>query len=207
MNPLDARQRMNSLYIVKLGVALCVAGSLMAACGGSSGSNSSTPAAGSSAGASVPVSLGGSGQVLPVTSNPIDNPSTNDVLAIDSVLVENNVDASGAAVDDHLEIALSNRGQADLTGIEVFYTFTDPTAGVSESYYAALPDSFVVPAGGRAVAHFDNTGAVGHFPENEFSLYRTSLNALDVTVVVSAPDAAVQTLSVQKDAGGDETAD
>ena len=55
--------------------------------------------------------------------------------------------------------------------------------------------------------HFDNTGAPDHFAVNDFSLYATSANALDVTVEVSAADAAVQTASVQKDAGGAETAD
>ena len=43
--------------------------------------------------------------------------------------------------------------------------------------------------------------------DRDFSLYATSANALDVTVVVSAADAAPQTATVQKDAGGTETAD
>lgn len=37
-------------------------------------------------------------------------------ITIDSVLVENNVDASGATVDDHLEIAVTNSGSAELAG-------------------------------------------------------------------------------------------
>ena len=45
------------------------------------------------------------------------------------------------------------------------------------------------------------------FPVNEFSLYSTDTNALNVTVTVSAADAAIQTITVKKDAGGPETAD
>jgi hypothetical protein len=146
--------------------------------------------------------------VLPVAANPIVNNASAQTLAISSVLVENNADpTSGATVDDHLEIALKNTGSKELTGFEVYYSFTDPTAGTSESYYAKLPASFTIPAGGSRTVHFDNTGAPDHFPENQYSLYRTSKNALDVSVTVSANGAAVQTATVKKDAGGAEQAD
>ena len=39
---------------------------------------------------------------------------------------------------------------------------------------------------------------------NKFSLYYTSKAALDVSVTVSATDAAVQTVTVKKDPGGAE---
>ena len=42
---------------------------------------------------------------------------------------------------------------------------------------------------------------------NEFSLYYTDTNALDVSVNVSATYAAIQTTTLQKDADGAETAD
>ena len=161
----------------------------------------------SSAPASEATAVGATGQVLPVASNPVDNPSTVDAFTIDSVLVENNEDADGNAVDDHLEISVTNTSTTDLGGFEVYYTFDDPTDQISESYYAELPSSFTVPAGGTRVIHFDNTGAPDHFPVSDFSLYATSVNALDVTVFVSATDAAPQTATVQKDAGGNETAD
>jgi hypothetical protein len=179
---------------------------MVAACGASSGSSSTSPSPAdpTAISAGAPDSAG---PVLPVSSNPITNTSTVAALAIDSVLVENNADSSGTAVTDHLEIALANTGDSDLTTFEVFYTFADPTTGVSESYYSQLPAGFTIPAGGARVAHFDNTGAIDHFPVNEFSLYSTDTNALDVTVVVSAADAAVQTATIQKDAGGPETAD
>ena len=82
-----------------------------------------------------------------------------------------------------------------------------PTASVSESYYLALPASFTIASGSSRVIHFDNSGAPDHFAVNDFSLYTTSVNAFDVTVEVSAANAAVETTSVQKDAGGAETAD
>lgn len=203
-----------------LAAGLLAGGTALAACGGSSGS--ATPA--STASAPTAVSTGDTtgnppvvtsigtaasngGPVLPITDNPITNTSTVQALTIDSVLVENNVDAAGKAASDHLEIALSNTGTAELTAFEVYYTFTDPTTNTSESYYAQLPASFTIPAGGTRIAHFDNTGAVDHFPVSEFSLYYTDTNAMDVTVTVSATDTAVQTTTIQKDAGGPETAD
>lgn len=171
----------------------------LAACGGTSGS-SSTPTAAVTA-------APGAGPVLPVKDNPISNTSTAQVLTIDSVLVENNVDTAGAAVTDHLEISLTNTGTMDLTGLEIFYTFDDRTTGLTESYYAKLPDTFTIAAGSTRIAHFDNTGAADHFPVSDFSLYSTDTNALDVTVTVSATDAAIQIATVTKDAGGPETAD
>jgi hypothetical protein len=145
--------------------------------------------------------------ILPVDKNPIVNTSTVQALVVDSVLVENNVGPDGNDTDDHLEVALSNSGPDELTGFEVFYTFSDPKTGDAESYYVKLPESFTIPAGEKRVAHFDNTGATDHFPVNDFSLYFTDTNALDVTVDVSAAGAAVASATVKKDAGGVEEAD
>ena len=179
-----------------LAVGLFSGVAALAACGSSSGSGSSKPTTRPSG-----------GQVLPVTANPINNASTNATMSIQSVLVENNADADGKATSDHLEIAITNTGATELGGFEVFYTFTDPTTAVSESYYAKLPDTFTIAAGATRIAHFDNTGAADHFPVNDYSLYYIDTNALDVSVVVSAADAAVQTAILQKDAGGAETVD
>lgn len=184
-------------------IAMAVAaGMALSACGGATAATSPVPAAGDTTTTPPPA-----GPVLPVTMNPIVNTATAQDLRIDSVLVENNVDGSGNPVDDHLEIAVTNTGATELGGFEVYTTFADPTAGTSESYYTALPDTFTIPAGGSRTIHFDNTGATDHFPVNEFGIYATSLNALDVTVEVSAHGAAPQTATVQKDAGGEETAD
>ena len=175
---------------------------VLAACSGtSSDPNASAPAASASAGTSD------TGPVLPVAENPITNSATAKTLGIDSVLVENNVDAAGNATDDHLEVALGNSGADPLTTFEVYYTFTDPKTSQTESYYVALPADFTIPAGGQRVAHFDNTGATDHFAVNEFSLYATDTNALEVSVMVSAEGAAPVTSDIAKDAGGAETAD
>ncbi len=147
------------------------------------------------------------GVVLPVPSNPIVSTATAKTLTIESVLVENNVDAANKATSDHLEIALRNTATTDATSVEVFYTLTDPTAGATENYYTKLPADFTVPAGGMRVLHFGDSSQTDHFPVNKFSLYYTSKNALDVSVTVSAKDAAVQTFTVSKDAGGAEAAD
>ncbi len=190
---------------LRFGVLLAVATAALAACG----SGSSPGSAGGTtqpAGASSQQPTGD--QVLPVTSNPITNTSTVELLTIDSVLVENNVDpATGKDADDHLEIALTNTGTSELTGFEVFYTYDDTTDGVTESYYMKLPADFTIAGGASRVVHFDNSDAPDHFPDNTFSLYHTSLNAMDVAVVVSATGAAPQTMTVQKDKGGEEVAD
>lgn len=181
----------------RIAAVALAAGVVLAACGGSS--SSAPPSSTSSS------STGSGAQVLPVTDNPITNTSTVEALKIDSVLVENNVDpATGTDAADHLEIALQNTGSTDLANVEVFTTFTDPTTNTSESYYTRLPASFSIPAGGTRIAHFDDTGAPDHFPVNKYSLYATSTNALEVSVTVSAEGAAVQTATVQKDAGGAE---
>ncbi len=184
------------------GLVLAAGAATVAACGGASVSSTAT---------TVPpdaTSAPTGEQILPVAANPISNTSTDQVLTIDSVLVENNVDpATGNDASDHLEIAVTNTGTAELAGFEVFYTYDDQVAGVTESYYAALPADFTVAPGASGVIHFDDSGAPGHFGENQFSLYHTSLDPMDVTVEVSATDAAPQTVTVQKDKGGDEVAD
>ena len=205
MNPTTHSRRITRVRAALLAAGLLTGTAALAACGGSSSSSTTAPPA--SAPTAVSTSGTTGGPVLPVASNPITNASAVQALAIDTVLVENNVDAAGKATSDHLEIALTNMGAAELTAFEVFYTFTDPTTNTSESYYAQLPASFTIPAGGKRIAHFDNTGAVDHFPVSEFSLYYTDTNALDVAVTVSATDTAIQTTTVQKDAGGPETAD
>jgi hypothetical protein len=187
------------------GLALAAGAATLAACGGAA---ASSPTAQPVTSVTAAVPNAPDDQVLPVTSNPIVNTSTVQGLTIDSVLVENNVDATtGKDASDHLEIALTNSGTTELTGFEVYYTYDDATAGISESYYAALPASFSIAPGATRTIHFDDSGAPDHFPDNQYSLYHTSLNALDVTVEVSANGAAPQTMTVQKDKGGDEVAD
>lgn len=199
------------LRITLLTTGLLVGTSALAACGASSATKAPAVTAGSSNGdgtaANTVTTVNNNGPVLPVTTNPITNSSTVKALTIDAVLVENNVDSAGKTTSDHLEIALSNTGSSELTQFEVYYTFTDPTTNITESYYTQLLGSFTIPAGTKRIIHFDNSGAVDHYPVNKFSLYYTDTNAMKVTVTVSATGAAMQTATIQKDAGGPETAD
>jgi hypothetical protein len=196
------RTRSNRARIAR---ASLLAGTLLlAAC---SSGTSTTSATTQPTGATAASTDTASPVVLPVTSNPITNTATAANLKIDKVKAEDNVDAKGKAVADHLEIALSNTGTTSLTGFEIYYTFKDPKTSVSESYYLKLPADFTIPANAKRTVHLDNTGAPDHFPVNKFSLYHTDKNAFDITVVASAQDAAIQTATISKAAGGSETAD
>ncbi|GAB2915842.1 hypothetical protein GCM10027047_12030 [Rhodococcus aerolatus] len=188
---------------VRVALAAVAAGAalLLSACGGTS-SSTAPAAAGSSAGGSAAAGA----PVVPVPSNPISNTATAKTLGIDKLQVENNTDAAGAAVDDHLQFDVRNTGTTPLSGFEVFYTFADSASGAKESYYFKLPDTFTVPAGATTTVNFDNTGAPGHFAVNKFSLFYTSKAALDVTVEVSATGAAPVTATVTKGPGGSENA-
>lgn len=179
--------------------ALIAAITLVAAgCGGASKST------GTSTGGAAATTTNSGSQVLPVQTNPIKNASTAPGLKIASVLVENNVDpATKKAVADHLEIQLANTGRTALNGIEVYYEFTDVKTGDHEGYYAKLGGLSITP-GAKQSVQFDGTGAPGHYPDDPYSLYNTSKNALDVKVTVSADGVAVQTKSLKKDAGGAE---
>ena len=193
---------------VLAGILLATTAAVLSSCGGSPSTTTSPASSTSIGGGTVTTSATPlNDTVLPVTTNPIHNTSSVQSLKIVSVLVENNVDSANKVVADHLEIALTNTGPTELKTFEIFYTINDPTAGLSESYYTKLPDSFTIPAGGSRVVHFDDTGVTDHFPINKYSLYYLSLNALDVTVVVSSADASPQTAAVKKDAGGAEAAD
>jgi hypothetical protein len=144
------------------------------------------------------------GPVLPVASNPISNTSTEPGLKIEKVLVEDNVNpATGKDAPDHLEIALRNESDKEMSGFEVYYEITDLTTDAKEGYYSKL-EGFTIPAGGERAVHFDDTGEPDHYPVNKFSLYHLSKNEMQVDVTVSATGFAPQTASVKKDAGGDE---
>jgi hypothetical protein len=147
------------------------------------------------------------GPVLPVASNPISNTSTEPGLKIEKVLVEDNVNpATGKDAPDHLEIALRNESDNEMSEFEVYYQITDLTTDAKEGYYSKL-EGFTIPAGGERVVHFDETGEPDHYLDNKFSLYHLSRNAMQFDVTVSATGFAPQTASVKKDAGGDENPD
>ena len=190
---------MNGRKLLPLAAALLVALPGLAGCG------SESPTANSSAAARA-----GSvdeGTVLPVESNPITNTSTNPVLEVTYAALEDNVDpGSGNPVDDCLELTLRNPGTEPLTDVEVYYEMTDVTTGQQEGYHQEL-DGLEIPPGGEETVFFDNQTGPGHYPENEFSIYRSSTNQVDVTIQVSAPGAKIATATASKEAGTGEEED
>ncbi len=152
----------------------------------------------------------GDGQNDPVDKNPTfaENPikenGTQTDFKIDSILVENNVDATGGGAPDHLELHVTNTGATDLTNFDVYYTITDLTTQESQATYRTL-SGFSLKAGETKALHFDNTGAPDHFSINPNSLYYTNQNQLQVDVTLHAAGFAPQTASVKKDAGDAET--
>ena len=126
---------------------------------------------------------------------------------IAEALVENNFDpVAKADTADHLELQLVNDAATDVTGITVFYTFTDADTGEEESYAAPL-GALAIPANGEVRVHFDDTGLPGHLRANPNSIYLTSQAAKHVTVSVQAAGFQPVVLDVEKDAGGAEQAD
>ncbi len=138
--------------------------------------------------------------------NPIQNTATTEGFKITSIMVENNTDSAGNPVSDHLQLKLQNLTNKDLTNFEVYYTITDTTTNKKEGYYKKL-NNFVLKAGATQSINFDTKQGAGHFSVNTHSLYFTSTNKLQFTVMVSTPGYKVETASVTKAAGGAETKD
>ncbi len=145
--------------------------------------------------------------VLPITSgNPIVNTATQKGFEIVSGIAENNVDASGKVVNDHIEIKIKNTSGKVQSNFEVFYTIKDITTNQTDAYYSKLTN-FVLAAGESKSIHFDNTGQAGHYAENKYSLYHTSPNQMRINVSVSTPGYAIQSIDIHKDAGKPEKVD
>jgi hypothetical protein len=117
-------------------------------------------------------------QVLPINGgNPIVNDSKVTGFSIKSAIAENNVDLTSKKIaTDHLEITLKNITTKDISQFEVYYSIKDLVTNVSDSYFSKL-SGFVLKAGATEAFHFDNTGQPGHYPENNYSLYRTTKRA------------------------------
>jgi hypothetical protein len=146
--------------------------------------------------------------ILPVTSgNPITNNATAPGFAIASAIVENNTDPITKIItSDHLEVTLKNVASKDIAQFETYYSVKDLVTHVSDAYYTKLT-GFVLKAGETRTFHFDNTGKVDHYRENNYSVYRTSKNAMQFDITVSAPSYKVQNISIRKDKGGAEKVD
>jgi len=139
--------------------------------------------------------------------NPISESSTTVGFTVDAIAVENNVDASGAGVADHLEMKVSNSTQKEITGFDIYYTFTDAVSGDQQAYYRKL-DGFTLKTGESKSLHLDNESAAEHFSVNPNSLFYANPNALKVDVTLHASGYAPQTITINKDpigkeAGGD----
>ncbi|MEZ5079374.1 MAG: hypothetical protein R2878_01665 [Thermoleophilia bacterium] len=190
-------------------MAIGLASALIAGCGSSSSPSAGAGAttatgSGGSAPAAAATSPAAGARVLPVAKNPIVNTSSAPGLEIAKVLVENNVSAqTGKTVSDHLEVSLKNTTTKPLSGLELYYTISDPQTGASEGYFTRLT-GLVIDPGATKTVNFDDTAGADHYPVNKYSLYYTDKNALVVDVTASAPGLKVATFTVKKDAGGAE---
>ena len=146
--------------------------------------------------------------VLPIAGgNPITNNSIDAGFVIASAIVENNTDPITKAItNDHLEVTLKNVSTKDITKFETYYSVKDLVTHVSDAYFTKLT-GFVLRAGETRTFHFDNTGRIDHYRENNYSVYRTSKNAMQFELTVSAPNFKVQTIIIRKDKGGTEKVD
>lgn len=137
------------------------------------------------------------------TDNPIKESSTTTGFTIKSILAENNVDAHGGPVPDHLELKLANNTQKDISNFNIYYTFTDAGGGPAEGYYRTLP-GFTLKAGESKSLHLDNSGQPDHFSWNPNGLFYHNANKMKIDVVLHAQGYAPQTASVSKDPIGAE---
>lgn len=135
--------------------------------------------------------------------NPIKNTSAKRGIKLTSVMVENNVDAAGNAVSDHLQFTINNLTNQMLSNLETYYTITDSANGKKEGYYKPLT-GITIPAHGSVTVHLDNQSGYGHLPANVHGIYGTALDQLKFSIEVSAPVYAVATAQVTKAPGGAE---
>ncbi len=174
------------------------------------GSNVATTKAGIPGPTSRPISPnGGKIQlVLPISSgNPITNNAIAPGFVIASAIVENNTDPITKIItNDHLEVSLKNVSTKDIAQFETYYSVKDLVTNASDAYFTKLT-GFVLRAGETKTFHFDNTGKIDHYRENNYSVYRTSRNAMQIDLTVSAPNYKVQTITIKKDKGGAEKVD
>jgi hypothetical protein len=145
--------------------------------------------------------------VLPVNSNPIVNASTAPGLTIVSAAAEDNVDPdTQAPIDDRLQVTVKNDTTRELSSFEIYYVMKDVKTGQSEAYYQALT-GFTLAAGATGTLSFDGETGAGHFPENTFSIYRSSKNQVDFTIELSAAGVQVANATATKGSGEGDAAD
>jgi hypothetical protein len=189
------------LFAVVVGLAIS-AGTLTACQSSTKASKAALPA--STPTLATPSKISSTGITLPVASNPIANNSTKPALRITYSAVENNVDPlTKKAIGDQLELTLQNSGTTTLTGLEIYYEMTDIVTKAKESYYQKLA-GLTIPADQSSTIYFDNGNQLGHYPENQFSLYRSSPNEVDFKVWVSATGSKIAQSTAIKSTGTGE---
>ncbi|MHB8169869.1 MAG: hypothetical protein ACYDET_09600 [Thermoleophilia bacterium] len=184
--------------IIRAGIiAICAA----AACAFLTACQSNSPAgAASTAG-------NGSGQILPVGSNPIKNSATASGLAIVAAEVENNVDPStNNPIPDCLQIKVKNNSNQKMGNFEIYYSMSDSKTGAREGYYQKLYDLSLAPGQSQTI-FFDNGKAPGHYPENKYSIYRSSKNEVRFSIELSTPGFRPATARANKGPGTGEQKD
>lgn len=145
--------------------------------------------------------------LIPVAKNPIVNRSLSAGIIIASAMVQDNVDPSTKrAIPDRLMLKVVNKSSKPASGFEIFYTMRDSSTKVSESYYQKLT-GFNLKAGATSYLYFDNLAGAGHFLENKFSIYRSSVNEVKFSIILSAKGFKVATASAVKDKGTGEKVD
>ena len=189
------------LFAVAVGVTLTAVA--LSACQSSSSTkaatNSVTPAAKIS-----PSSTSSSGVTLPVASNPIVNNSTSPGLLVSYAAAENNVDPSTHnPIGDQLELTLKNTSAKPLSNIAVYYEMTDITTKAKEGYFQIL-NGIVIASNQERTVYFDGKSQLGHYPENQFSLYRSSPNEVDFKIWVSASGVKIAQATAIKSKGTGE---
>ncbi len=209
---------MNRKTVATLGLVAILAGLTVTGCSTSATTSPSPPTVASLAPSAMATDMpmasttptGNSSStniVLPVTSNPIVNTATSPTLTISKAAVEDNTDpATGKAINDRLQLTMKNTGSTALTGLEVYYTMTDIVTGAKEAYYQKLT-GLKIPAGAETTVYFDNQNLPGHFPENQFSIYRSSTNEVDFAIQASAKGAKIATATAVKSTGTGEKVD
>lgn len=194
---------MNRKSYFSVVVALSLALVSLTACQ-SSTSASKTVLPGSTPTMATPSQNSTAGITLPVAVNPIVNKSTHPILQIIYSAAENNVDPlTNKAIGDQLELTLKNTGAASLTGLEVYYEMIDIVTKAKEGYYQKLP-GLKIPAHQSFTIYFDSKSQPGHYPENQFSLYRSSPNEVDFTIWVSAIGSKIARATAIKSTGTGE---
>lgn len=155
----------------------------------------------------APATTAPAATVLPATSNPIPTTGTKTGLTITGAIAENNTDpTTKAPVPDRIQFTLTNTTAQPMTGLQAYYTMKDAATGKAESYYQAL-DGITLGPGQSQTIYFDNGTGTGHYPENKYSLYRTSTNQVTITIEAAAAGYAPTLATAVKSPGTGEKLD